>query len=127
MTDEKDKNKVCRICGKQFSSSVYGHINVCGMECHRKLFWLEIIAERDKHIVIDGECYYLDRNNLNGHDRAGFKGFSGKLFRIKFNNGEIIETTNLWYNGKVPEEFRGYLNDEAVFVKKEVGEKVGNI
>lgn len=97
--------------------SPYSHMNICGFECHRKKIWLDIIEEREKHVVIDGECYYLERNNLNGCDRAGFKGFGGRRFRIKFNNGEIIETTNLWHNGVIPDEFRNVLKDEAVFIE----------
>lgn len=84
----------------------------------KEFFWLEIIQEKDEHIIIDGVCYYLDRNDLWG--RPGWQGFAGRRFRIRFlETGEIIETTNLWHNGTIPDEFRDLLPDNAEFVEKE--------
>ena len=43
-------------------------------------------------------------------------GHSGREFIIKMNDGRIIETNNLWYNGEVPKERN--VADNAVFLTK---------
>ena len=50
-------------------------------------------------------------------------GFGGRLVKIKKNNGEIIETNNLWHNGKVPKDRN--IEDNAVFIIDHPTEKGG--
>jgi len=62
-------------------------------------------------------CYYIGNEN----PRDGWVGFSGRKFLIEFLDGRykeetIIETTNLWHNGIVPEHFRDELPINARFV-----------
>lgn len=114
-----EAKKTCEICGQTFAKSLYmePYQNICSSECLNKKFWLEIIEEKECHPVIDGVCYYLDRNNLEG--KRGFQGFAGRRFKIRFlDTGEEVVTTNLWHNGEVPEEFRDRLPDTAEFVKE---------
>lgn len=104
----------CVICGKEIEKSMFSNAVLCSAECHTKYFWREIIAEKDKHIVIDGMCYY-DGGNVDSRSRHMFLGFSGRRFWIRFKDGRTVTTNNLWHNGKIPEEFRDQLPDTAEF------------
>ena len=59
-----------------------------------------------KHFVIGNE---------GKSRRAEFRGYGGAKFVIIFNNGDRVETTNLWAQGEIPERFRNRLPDNAKF------------
>ena len=104
----------CKICGKAFDETHYGepYQDICSSECYSKQFWIEKIEVKDKLTIINGECYFIGDEN----DTSYFRGHAGRKFKIQKDNGEIIETTNLWYNGEIPEEFREELKDNAKFI-----------
>ena len=71
-------------------------------------------------IIINGNCFHIGEEN-----EKGFRGFSGSKFIIKmtkttvlYDKDEIITTTNLWHQGKIPQRIIETLNvkDNAVFV-----------
>ena len=68
-----------------------------------------------KRNIKRGEVYYIDveRPNTSSADR----GFGGREFRIKFKDGRIVVTHNLWYNGVVPKRFKHLLKNTAEFVR----------
>ena len=45
-----------------------------------------------------------------------FKGFGEHHFKIRLNTGETIETSNLWHQGVIPDEFKESLKDNAEFI-----------
>ena len=47
------------------------------------------------------------------------RGFSGRKHVIKFFDGREIVSTNLWYNGEIPESHRELLPNNAEFIKGE--------
>lgn len=105
---------ICIVCGTEFDGKAYyGEFSdCCCYKCFIKKFWNNIIAEKDEHIIVDGTCYAIAPAPING-----FYGFSGSRFKIKmFDTGEVIETNNLWCQGKVPEEYRYLLPNTAQFV-----------
>lgn len=106
----------CVVCGKEIEKSQYGSAVLCGGECFKKHYWNDIISEREKHIIINGDCYYDAGNMPDSY--TGFLGHSGRKFYIKYFDGRIMSTNNLWYNGTVPEEFRNQLKDNATFCAK---------
>lgn len=81
-----------------------------GQLCGDCYFWTNGVLD-DTKIVIDGKCYHIDKN-----EKAKFKGFGGRMFKIRFLDGTLVETTNLWANGKIPERFRERFPDNAKFV-----------
>jgi hypothetical protein len=105
---------ICKVCGKEYTKELY-YINVCSDKCYDDNYWLERINNPDEFVIIDGVCYRIDKDIF-----TVFKGFGGRRFVIKFidgiHKGETVETDNLWYNGKVPEELKIKLKDNAVFV-----------
>lgn len=100
----------CIICGKEIEKSQYGNAVLCSSECFYENFWNERLD--DKAIIINGECYHDGGKKPKGY--SGFIGCGGKLFKIKMNNEEIIETNNLWHDGKIPKDRN--IQDNAVFI-----------
>ena len=104
----------CVICGKEISKSMFTNKILCSSECYQIDFWDEFtIAKNDPQIArIKGEQYYICDEG-----RSGFKGFCGRRFCIRFFDGREITSTNLWYNGVIPESHRGMLLDNAEFIE----------
>ena len=102
----------CVICNKEIEESKYGNAILCSSDCWHIDFWNEQVDNKDdpKIVRIDGVQYRIGSKNQDS-----FRGYSGREFRIKLFNGDIIETTNLWHNGDIPEEFKELLPDNAEF------------
>ena len=70
-----------------------------------KKFWEEALQD-PYAIVVGGTCLHIRSENTN----SMFKGFSGAKFKfeilkdtIMWNKGTILESTNVWYRGDVPD------------------------
>ena len=112
----------CEICGKEIEKSNYYRMILCNNDsCYHKFYWMEKVKNKDKVAIINNNCYTIGDEEHTGCDR----GFDGAKFTIRFNDGRIVQTTNLWDNGKVPEEFRDLLQNNAVFIKN-FNEEVSN-
>ena len=101
----------CIICGKEIEKSEFLNADLCSSECFSVLFWNENLD--DTAIIIDGICYHDGGRNKT---HLGFRGFGGAEFKIQMNDGRIIETNNLWMNGKIPAERN--IKDNAKFIKE---------
>jgi hypothetical protein len=84
--------------------------------CFHCLFWTEKVEIKDAQYVarINGKHYEIAEDT--GPDSC--RGFGGQKYKIKFNDGRIVETRNLWYQGDIPEYFKAQLPDNAEFVKE---------
>lgn len=120
----KEKNGIpdepCRCCGRIFSTHFEKETkanlirkNVC-FTCN---FWQEYVEERDtpRYARIGG-CHYAVGPENNDH--PSFRGFGGRRSKIRWNDGREVVTTNLWFQGQIPERFRAELPDNAVFVSE---------
>ena len=107
----------CVICGKEIEKSIYTNDIICSSKCFTKHYWLERVnnISSPNQVVINGCMYQIDREDAC----SAFRGFDGEVFFIEFNDGRIVKTTNLWSNGKIPEEFRDRLKDNAHWLTKE--------
>lgn len=112
----------CRVCGREFQEVSYcnEYRDVCSSECFNKLYWIEKVRfyqnNPNKSVAIDGDLYYIDDEDS---EDKGYKGFGGRRFVIRIkDSGKIIVTTSLWHNGKIPEEFRDQIPDNAEFIKE---------
>jgi hypothetical protein len=100
----------CVICGKEIEKSMYSNKDLCSSECFHEDFWNDCLD--DTAIIVNGECYHDGGRKPEGY--SGFLGHAGRLFKIQMNDGRIIETNNLWYNGEVPKE--RCIADNAIFI-----------
>jgi hypothetical protein len=108
-------NDPCKICdsvvGTDYIEPVKSELrekNIC-FTCH---FWLEKVALKDDPRVarIDHVHYMIFPPKTNG-----FRGFGGRMFTIQFEH-ITVRTSNLWYQGEIPEHFWDQLPDNAKFV-----------
>lgn len=74
---------------------------------------LEKIGERSDVVRVGGVHYMIGAGT---HDGAGFKGFGGAQFKIKFVDGREAETRNLWCQGTIPHRFRERMPNNAEFL-----------
>lgn len=96
----------CAVCGKEYVESFAGF---CSERCFEQDFWEKALDGNE--IVINKECYHVGPEE----GPSFFRGFGGARFKIRMNDGKVIETTNLWNQGTIPDHF--YKGDNAVFVK----------
>jgi hypothetical protein len=101
----------CKECGTQLESVPDWVINPPTL-CYNCYFWTDLFKHFPNKVVISGKCYHIDPN-----ENSEFKGFGGRKFKIQFLDGTLVETTNLWYNGTIPEHFLGRFPDNAKFVE----------
>lgn len=99
----------CIICGKEIEQSSFNHKVICSSECFDIDFWNDKVLNKSQHLIIEGGCYFIGQEE----DIGRFRGYDGRKFVIQKDNGEIITTTNLWYNGRVPETFTSKLPNNA--------------
>lgn len=84
-------------------------------------FWRGIIDNQNSDCVrVNGEHYYIqpDLDCIQPFPDS-FAGHGGAKFNIRFNDGRMIETRNLWSQGAIPDSFRSLLPDNARFLTKE--------
>jgi hypothetical protein len=53
------------------------------------------------------------QHHIIGNEGSQHKGCGGRKHIIKFKDGKIVETTNLWHQGEIPEELKNILVDNA--------------
>ena len=115
-------DKKCYVCGKTIRDgelyySVGPNSYVCDNEdCYNFYFW-DILAARmannryHEYVIVDGEVYGI------GSDDDSPRGFGGRHWAIRFNDGYYIETNSLWYKGKLPDRLVPDFPDNAIFIK----------
>lgn len=101
--------ETCMMCGKEHDDRRLSLPILHGM-CHSCSFWYRTLKSRRSYIVVEGNCYRIAPEN-----RKGFRGHGGWKYIIEFNDGSVIETTNLWHRGKIDREFLPYFPDNAKF------------
>lgn len=75
----------------------------------------------ERFITCGGRRYYIGREDVP----EGSKGFGGEARHIKFlGSGKIVRSTNLSYNGSVPESWKDRLPDTAEFISKTEYERI---
>jgi hypothetical protein len=74
------------------------------------------LAKHPSFVRANGRHYII--GDEEGNLVFGMRGFGGERFIVKFHDGRIVKTTNLWAQGVIPERFRDRLPDNAEFVGK---------
>lgn len=114
--------KYCYVCGREIKDGeLYYSIDVnnyiCNSEnCYNFYFWDSLAARMvhnrfHEYVIVNGEIYQI------GSDDDSPRGFGGRHWAIRFNDGYYIETNSLWYRGKLPERLIPDFSDNAIFIK----------
>jgi len=114
MDDTMKKIEICEFCGSDFAKTCEEGSYI-GNNCFDCSFWMKKIEmpdeDEDRRVIVDGDHYRI------GIDETGpFRGFGGREFTILFQDGRRVKTKNLWCQGEIPERFRKWFPDNAVFV-----------
>ena len=104
----------CIICGKEIEKSKFSNAVLCSSECFHINFWNGMVADKDSPLSVraHGVQYHIGRED----SKSSFRGFYGRHFVIQFFDSRIVETTNLWMNGDIPERYKSKLLDNAIFI-----------
>lgn len=111
----------CTICGKHMEQSAFGgqYSDVCGA-CFETRYWDLIVAEKEKHLVVDGVCYEVGpeptESTLKSSVRRSWLGRAGAEFKYVLLNDpteEVHVSHNVWVQGSIPESHRHLLPDTA--------------
>lgn len=90
------------------------------MLCFSCDFWLEVLADKSTHVVVDGVAYALRKGGpVDGEPERWGLGHGGRTFIFERLDAARVECSNVWCRGNVPERFRDRLPDDAVIVEPE--------
>jgi hypothetical protein len=83
--------------------------------CHSCTFWKDKIDIKfsPKTVRVGGDHFYIEPD---AKDDNQFKGLGGARYGIKFNDGRLLLSHNLWSQGTIPKHFRSRLPDNARFL-----------
>lgn len=85
-------------------------------ECEISLrHWAELAAKaNDPSVVrVNGQHYIVCPDETNP---KAWKGHGGTEFRIRYFDGRVVVTHNLWNQGKIPQKYRQCMPDNAEFL-----------
>lgn len=107
----------CAICGREMKSPAYcsGDFHDVCPKCFEHRFWDVIVEEKCEHLIVDGTCFSVGPVN----DGSRIRGFGGSLFKwvwLDDPTEAVQRSTNVWYNGVIPESHRSQLPDNARWV-----------
>lgn len=109
----------CHECGGEIKYC-YDHKDRLAkkVECFLCDFWSSLVG-KDGIIVVrnDGKRHHYQIGPDTGE--KSWKGFGGDRWRILFEDGRVIETTDLWHQGDVPERFHDRFPVTARFINAE--------
>jgi len=104
----------CNICGEEETACYFDNkLMVENQLCFTCQFWTEYVSKEKTSIRIDG-IHYMIGSVKTSHP---YNGFGGRKFRIRKNDGTIIETCDLWCQGPISKYFIDKLPDNAKFEK----------
>lgn len=109
----------CRECGSADGLNWLAATR-CRLEeqqlCFKCSFWQEYAdrANEPDVVRVEGKHYVVAPEQATLMSR----GYGGRKFRIAFKDGRVIDTTNLWSQGEIPERWQSRLPNNAEFVKE---------
>lgn len=85
--------------------------------CFECNYWYNLFLRKDDKDVIrlEGIHRSLGEDKPTTPDR--FKGSCGSKYVVEFMDGRIVTTTDLWYQGKIPDVWKAELPDNAISLK----------
>ena len=111
---------ICQCCGKHYTRYLSPEVYL-GKNCYDCSFWLGKTDYpeymKPHQVVINGE-HFMAYAETDGR----IKGHGGRRVNIKFFDGRVTSTNNLWSQGIIPDRFRVLLPDNAEFIQTDNAE-----
>lgn len=108
---------ICKECGKVEEYQQWNHGDQLKKKelCFSCDFWMGYLMKKDKpeSVRVKGTHYWIGDENSSA---TRFRGFGGAKWVIKFNDGRVVKSTNLWCQSDIPDHFKDRLPDNAEFV-----------
>ena len=106
----------CRECGDPTQSNYIEPSKsqiLARQLCFKCNFWINVVEDDHdgRGIILDGVHYRDGGRTLRASEANGF---GGAEWRLRLTSGALVETNNLWCQGRVPDHFRDRLPDNAV-------------
>ncbi len=113
----------CLECGeKDFSTNyiepVKTELTNAGI-CHTCMHWAQLYAGGNtpsRYCVVDGTHYHVTKER---HGDLWWNGFGGSWFYVKFDDGRLLKSNNVWCQGRIDEHWRSRHQDNARLLSKE--------
>lgn len=117
----------CSICGAEYELSSFDMhkplpqlMKKRGL-CFNCAFWIDKIeSPNPDREIINGEHYMFPPSCPN----QDFKRTGGRRVYVMRNDGSLISSNNMWFQGVIPERFREKLTDTAKFISKQTFLKI---
>lgn len=106
----------CKLCGAVEELSYFKEANdrlINAQLCFTCGFWMEKVKDNPSIVRVGHHHYSIGPQN---NDPSELKGCGGRVFYIKFFDGRVVKTSNLWCQGKIPAHFHALLPDNANFI-----------
>ena len=87
-----------------------------GQLCFNCLFWARLVREREscnQETMVTEDYSHRIAKPSKPATYTGFLGHGGARVRVLFDDGRVIDTNDLWYQGVVPSHFRDRLPPNA--------------
>lgn len=106
-------DKPCVICNRWVKTTYHNNERMISKNmCFRCNLWDERAGQvRERNMIVDGNWYSVADEKKNWPNSC--RGFGGHRFVFE-KNGEKIESTNVWFGGKIPSYFLTRIPDNAI-------------
>lgn len=119
----------CIVCGAEFEPNDYvpevaERLSSEHM-CHSCDFWNmqhELDRDGSRMDAVIGGMHYVIHPYVDGKVQFG-KGMGGNTVYVRFKDGRIVRSDNVWCQGEVPERFLDMFPDNAEFITAEAYER----
>lgn len=125
--DVRDMHK-CKICGAPQNLDSFDQRAIITKKmaneqlCFNCAFWKDKVDNPvPGREIIDG-CHYTFHPWIE--NRHGFMGHAGQSYYILHNDGTVLRSNNVWFQGTIPERFKAMLPDTAKIITKEAYDRI---
>lgn len=109
----------CKICSKKIELCYIAERNaqlVTHQMCFKCNFWRNLHENRDDASVVVSENNMIKHYHIGLASVRRMRGFGGQKFCIRFFDGRMVSTKNLWHQGTVPVIWYDKFQPNAEFV-----------
>lgn len=108
----------CKCCGEMYDADIHYTCSMKEGECFTCWHWRSLLEDDTKEplrvAIVAGHHYIIGDEPVKGYPQM--LGFGGSKFIIRFHDGRIVTTHNLWHQGEITPYWRAKFPNNAEFV-----------